>query len=295
MMNVIITISCETVESQSIQLDDAARVTAPGEFADLPLGKVHYEIEGNENAQTVVLLHGYSVPMYIWDNTFDALVNAGFRTLRLDLYGRGFSDRPQAKYDKDIFISQVTGLLEVLKISHPVDLVGMSMGGSISVAFADQYPEKVRKLVFIDTEFSSGSAPYPPDYEETGVRLMKEQASSMAESQLGDFYNPDRFPEWPAKYRVQMQFGGFFRAILSTSIHFYQTNFTELYERVGKQGRDVLIIWGKEDSNIPVEIGERIQTLMPGSKLVVIDVAGHLPHYEQPDKVNPVLIDFLKK
>ena len=288
--------SCEPEEEVIAQgLDDENRALAQGQFVELTNGKVHYEMSGDENAQTVVLLHGYSVPMYIWDNTFNPLVEAGFRVLRLDFYGRGFSDRRDLRYDKDLYIAQVSELLEALNITGPVDLVGMSMGGSIAVAFTDQYPEKVRKLLFIDTEFSSGSPPLPPDYMTTGVKLMREQAESMAEGQLGDFYNPDNFPGWPDKYKVQMQYEGFFRALISTSMYFYLTNFQEIYKRVGQQGRDILIVWGKNDMNIPVEVGEMVQSALPGSQMVVIDEAGHLPHYEQPDKVNPVLIEFLKK
>ncbi|MCH7783784.1 alpha/beta hydrolase, partial [candidate division KSB1 bacterium] len=211
--------SCEPEEEVIAQgLDDENRALAQGQFVELTNGKVHYEMSGDENAQTVVLLHGYSVPMYIWDKTFQPLVEAGFRVLRLDFYGRGFSDRRDLRYDKDLYIAQVSELLEALNITGPVDLVGMSMGGSIAVAFTDQYPEKVRKVIFIDTEFSSGSPPLPPDYMTTGVKLMREQAESMAEGQLGDFYNPDNFPGWPDKYKVQMQYEGFFRALISTSM-----------------------------------------------------------------------------
>jgi len=289
--------SCEPEKETAMAqgLDDVARGNAPGQFVELSNGMVHYEMSGDENAQTVVLLHGYSVPMYIWDMTFNPLVEAGFRVLRLDLYGRGFSDRRDLRYDKDLYISQISELLEALNITGPVDLIGMSMGGSISVAFTDQYPEKIRKIVFIDTEFSSGGTPYPPDFMTTGVRQLREGAESMAEGQLGDFYNPDKFPGWPDKYRVQMQYDGFFRALVSTSMYFYLTNFQEIYERVGQQGRDILIVWGNDDMNIPVEIGEMVQSVLRGSQLVVIEESGHLPHYEQPDKVNPVLIEFLKK
>lgn len=289
--------SCEPEEetAKAQGLDDEVRALAPGQFVELSNGSVHYELSGDENAQTVVLLHGYSVPMYIWDMTFNPLVEAGFRVLRLDLYGRGFSDRRDLRYDKDLYIAQVSDLLEALNITRPVDMVGMSMGGSISVAFADQYPEKVRKLIFIDTEFSSGGAPPAPDLLTTWTKQRREGAEAMADGQLGDFYNPDNFPGWPDRYRVQMQYDGFFRALASTSMYFYLTNFQEIYERVGQQGRDILIVWGKDDMNIPVEIGEMVQSVLLGSQMVVIEEAGHLPHYEQPDKVNPVLIEFLKK
>ena len=59
---------------ESQVLDAEARSSAPGRFVDLPDGVVHYEMGGPLNAQTVVLVHGFSVPYYIWDPTFEALV-----------------------------------------------------------------------------------------------------------------------------------------------------------------------------------------------------------------------------
>ena len=73
----------------------------------LSQGYVHYELGGPVGGEKVVLVHGLSVPYYIWDPTFDALTEAGFRVLRYDLYGRGFSDRPKLRYDADLFDEQL--------------------------------------------------------------------------------------------------------------------------------------------------------------------------------------------
>src|SRR5262245_33250510 len=61
-------------------------------------GLVHYQI-GGAGRVPVVLIHGVSGPMAVWDKTYAALVSAGFRVLRYDLYGRGWSDRPAVSYD----------------------------------------------------------------------------------------------------------------------------------------------------------------------------------------------------
>ncbi len=82
-------------DQEKITLSDTVRVSLPGQFVKLPLGVVHYELAGPENAPTVVLVHGFSVPYYIWDPTFEALTRAGFRVLRYDLYGRGFRTGPK--------------------------------------------------------------------------------------------------------------------------------------------------------------------------------------------------------
>ena len=59
------------------RLDDAARKAAPGKFVRLSDGVTHYKLDGPETGRTVVLVHGFSVPMYIWDSTASALASAG--------------------------------------------------------------------------------------------------------------------------------------------------------------------------------------------------------------------------
>src|SRR4051794_38120912 len=84
-------------------LDDAARASAPGSFVHLSSGVTHYELRGPAAARTVVLVHGFSVPYYIWDSTTAALEANGFRVLRYDELGRGLSDRPNAAYDASLY------------------------------------------------------------------------------------------------------------------------------------------------------------------------------------------------
>ena len=120
-------------------LDDAARQQAHGQFIELSDGVVHYQLAGPPQGRTVVLVHGLITPSFIWDYNVPALTEAGFRVLRYDHYGRGFSDRPEVRYDRDLFDRQLLELLQRLNIEQPVDLVGLSMGGAVAVTFTDRH------------------------------------------------------------------------------------------------------------------------------------------------------------
>lgn len=54
-----------------------------------------------------------------------------------------------------------------------------------------------------------------------------------------------------------------------------------------------LIVWGREDRAIPLEVGERLRALLPDAQWMVLDSAGHLPNYEQAEDFNRIVIDFL--
>src|SRR6476646_6649782 len=131
------------------ELDEAVRARMPGLFAKLSDGYTHYEIGGPPNGRVVVLAAGFSVPYYIWDPTFAALTGAGFRVLRYDYYGRGYSDRPDIPFTQDLYVRQLTQLLEFLHITQPVDLAGLSFGGSVITTIADRHPSRVRSLVYM--------------------------------------------------------------------------------------------------------------------------------------------------
>jgi pimeloyl-ACP methyl ester carboxylesterase len=76
------------------ELNEQTREQLDGEFIELSGGMTHFELRGEKGAKTIVLVHGNAVPYASWDNTVDALVEAGFRVLRYDVFGHGFSDRP---------------------------------------------------------------------------------------------------------------------------------------------------------------------------------------------------------
>lgn len=87
-------------------LTTAERKNIDGKFIKLSQGITHYQLEGPENGEVVILVHGFSVPYYIWDGTYEFLVKNGYKVLRYDMYGRGYSDRPVTVYNKNLYNTQ---------------------------------------------------------------------------------------------------------------------------------------------------------------------------------------------
>jgi pimeloyl-ACP methyl ester carboxylesterase len=290
-------ISYTLADQEKITLSDTVRATLPGQFVKLPLGVVHYELTGPDNAPTVVLVHGFSVPYYIWDPTFEALTQAGFRVLRYDLYGRGFSDRPEKTYNLDLFDTQLEELLPALDIQGPVDLVGLSMGGPIVAKYANHHPGQVRSLILIDPEVASVSTQriFPLNIPLVGEYIMGVYVApvELPTTQSDDFYNPDRFPNWEAMYRVQLQYKGFRQAILSTIRAQPGMDSLAEFGVFGRQNLPTLLIWGREDKSVSSAEMQQLVQLIPGIDYHIIEKAGHIPQYERPEIVNPLLIEFL--
>ena len=279
-------------------LDSAARAAAPGAFASLADGYTHYEVGGPaaDAGHVVVLAAGFSVPYYIWDPTFKALTNAGFRVLRYDYYGRGYSDRPAIPFDDEMYVRQLDQLLKEVRITEPIDLAGLSFGGSFITSFADKYPDRVRSLIYFDPSirrpYQLSLFEHIPFVWNYFTVLLDERF--WADDQLTDFLHPDRFPDWPARYREQMQFKGFRQSRLSEIASNANVDQSDQLRRVGQHPRPVLVVWGRQDTTVPFEESEYLMSELPQARLVAVEGSGHLPQWEQPDIVHPELIEFLK-
>jgi len=291
-----VAITYATRNPEHSDLDAAARRGVPGRFVALGDGITHYDVQGPDTGQRVLLAHGFSVPSYIWDSTVTALTGAGFRVARYDYYGRGFSDRPAVRYTADLFDRQMLQLLDSLGWNGPVDIVGLSMGGPVTAEFVGRHPERVRSLTLIDPAAGPRDAP-PVPFRLPLVGPVLWQAfavPTMAAGQVTDFVEPAKWPDWPDRYRVQMQYRGFGRALLSTLTEGAGTTLDSVYARVGALGKPTLLIWGKQDSTVSIENAESVRKAIPQAQYHPIDSAGHLPHMERTDVVNPLLIAFLR-
>src|SRR5215471_4219505 len=239
---------------------DAARSHLPGQFARLGDGYTHYEVGGPAGGRTVVLAAGFSVPYYIWDPTFKALTTAGFHVLRYDYYGRGYSDRPAIPFSDDMYVRQLDELLKYVHVTGPIDLVGISFGGSFITSFADTYPDRVQSLVYFDPSIRR---PYQLSMSEQMPRVWNYLTVVLNErfwphDQLGDFLHPEHFPDWTRRYREQMGFKGFRRSRLLEISSNADADQTDEFASVGQHPRPVLVIWGKEDRTVPFEESEYV-------------------------------------
>jgi len=279
------------------ELNDDTRKDAGGSFIPLTDGVTHYELSGPANGKPVVLVHGFSVPYFIFDIPFEFLVKSGFRVLRYDLFGRGFSDRPRTAYNIQLFVRQLKELLDALNFKD-IALLGLSMGGPITASFVREYPGYVSKHVLIDpagvqqTVLGRGiEALKLPIVGELAFGLFGSEV--MVKSLASDLFNPEAVEFFQNQYKIQMQFKGFKRALLSTMRSGMLDSFYETYAEVGRQRKPTLLFWGRDDKTTPFANSEILLTALPHAEFYAVENCGHIPHFEKPEIVNPLLLEFL--
>ena len=290
------------MEYETIEITNEVRGSLPGEFIALSDGYVHYDLAGPEDGEVVVLVHGFSAGAFVWDNNFDYLVAEGFQVLRFDLYGRGFSDRPQVRYNFDLFTRQLYELVHKLGLTQgKFNLVGLSMGGGVCVIFTDLYQELVNRISLIDPMgFSIGGYSNRILYglmKMPGLNwLLKRYMNHefLLESQKEDFPESTVIDDYLNKYREQLRYKGFLRAIHSTASNLEFTGLRDSYERIGKRV-PMQLFWGAEDKTLPFHISKEVLEAVPSIKFHPVMHAGHQPQYSHAQDVNRQLVEFLKQ
>lgn len=283
-------------DTERYTLDEAARENVAGSFVQLSDGITHYELGGPDSGKVVVLVHGFSVPYYIWDSTYVKLVHDGYRVLRYDEYGRGFSDRPDKVYEASFLRQQLEELLAALNIQSVHAIAGLSFGGPVVTDFVIHHPSQVDKVILVDPFYPlENEKPTKSFYPESLIEVkMALSPEDMVNGQLTDLKYPERFPQWTEQYKVQMQYKGFRHALISTRLHYATPETMRAnYKELNELHKPILLIWGKDDNTTPFASSDELRKIVT-TEFMPVDDAAHLPHMEKASEVNERIIEFLK-
>jgi len=286
----------EQTDFETISKDENFRSgIKSGSFAKLSAGYTYYEFENRDADTLLVMVHGFSVPSYIWDSTYNAAISRGYGALRYDVYGRGYSDNPDVVYDAALYSAQLYDLLTTLNINKKINLLGLSYGGRTISAFAFQYPDRIQNLIYVDPagfETVTDDVSYPVMVSDEEIQSFKQSDNytNMASGQLGDFYDATPFAGWDKKYEEMMKFKGFVNALISTRKN--SPSMENEHRKIAASGLPVFAIWGEHDTVVKLEeVRDNLMDRIPKVELFVLPKAGHLPHMEQAAMFNSILFD----
>ena len=288
--------SCSNPNYENVLKDDSFRKTInSGNFAELSNGFTYYNIDNRFNENTLVFIHGFSVPSYIWEKTYNSAKEKGFKVIKLDLYGRGFSDNPDLDYTDELFANQVIELLQELQITNATFL-GLSNGGRVISKLADIKPNMVEKLVYVSaSSFNNHKNSADKNVSKDEINeFIKNRYPTISSGQLSDFKYPENYPLWDDKYEELLKFKGFARALISTLKN--HRNLDLENKEISDSNKKVYTIWGDSDSVVVYnDIKEKLNKLMPNRFEYTVPNSGHLPHIENQIDFERYLFDVVLK
>ena len=268
--------------------------TENSNIVQLSNGFTYYKLENKEtNTIPVVLVHGFSVPSYIWDSTFKLLSDKGYFVISLDLYGRGFSENIDEFYTDELFANQVIELLQKLNVES-AKFLGLSNGGRVISKIADIDSSIVEELIYV----ASSGFKYVDELNDKSVseievsNFIKNNYPTISEGQLLDFKYPEKHSGWDIKYEELLRYKGFAKALISTRKNHYTMD--TIHSKIQNSDIPVFTIWGDSDQVVLYkDFEKRIDSILPKRKEFFILDSGHLPHMENPNEFNKILLSIL--
>ncbi len=240
----------------------------------------------------VVLLHGGTGdPESYWSPQIPVL-SERFRLILTQYPGYGDEAGGDAPFSIPSCAAHVRGLLDELEIER-ASLVGLSLGGAVSLQFALDYPDRVRRLVLADTMSGVWTQKFRRfiDHaligaiEQGGHDLMFELnlIFAFSERYLGE--NEGLFEQQKQAWRSMdvARYTAMLRAIRDWSVD----------DRLGEIQAPALVLWGSEDIEIPRVYSERLASALPHAILSVIDGSGHKSCADRPEAFNKAVLAFL--
>jgi haloalkane dehalogenase len=250
--------------------------------------------DGEELGAPVVLVHGFPESSLMWESVMAELARAGRRAVAPDLFGLGDSgDDAPTTFERNL--EAFGRFIDALELDR-VALVVHDWGGFVGLAWACDHPDRVDALVISDTGFFADGK-----WHEMGKAMRSEQGEELvAALDRGGFAGllesaaPGAFDDAKIDaYWKPFEDGPGRRATLD----FYRSmDFEKLEPWQGKLrelGVPTLILWGADDRFAPLKAAQRFEREIPGSRLVVIEGAGHFVYDEQPERSARALAGFL--
>jgi len=260
--------------------------------------RMHYVDEGE--GEPVLLLHGEPTWSYLWRNIVPQLPG---RKVAPDLIGFGRSDKPEeiGWYSYDRHVASISALVDALDL-RDLTLVVHDWGGPIGLRFAVEHPDRVARLVVLNTAIGGGRAP-----SETWLRFRDAVRSAGGALDIGRLVAAgtanglsdevraaydDCFPTPESKAGAL----AFPELVPAEPEHPNTEPMNHVREALRSWHKPALVVWGAEDRVLPLAVAHMFVDLLPNAEgPVEIAGASHFLQEDRPDEVAGAIRDFLAR
>ncbi|GKX67940.1 alpha/beta fold hydrolase [Inconstantimicrobium mannanitabidum] len=256
-------------------------------FAKVNGTSLNYEMAGEGEA--IVLIHSGFTDLRLWDKQFD-FFSKSYKVIRYDVRGFGKSETPSKSFSH---IEDLKGLLNFLEVQR-VNLIGVSMGGSIAIDFTLEYPELVKSLIL--------SGPSLNGYQKLAGEVSTEVslATVSIASRDENFEKSVEFmintPIWrqnDAESQARLK-----NMFLDTSLEWALKDIEVVAnppaaERLHEIDKKTLLIIGSEDSEPIMKIAKFLEDGIVDLQRVDIKGTGHVPNLDKHEVFNQIVMEFL--
>jgi pimeloyl-ACP methyl ester carboxylesterase len=270
-----------------------------GEYLNVKGLKIRYLVMGS--GPQVLLLHGFGGFLETWAFNIPPL-SGRYRVYAIDLPGHGLSDRPDNSYNPAFAVASANDILEALGIEQAT-LIGHSLGGAVSINIALSLPERVSRLVLIDSAGLSRRLPWL--YRLSSLPVLGNILMELAVEPALEISIKRLFSDSPVLPREMIDIilkNASQPGVKETLLRILRQNIglrgprpgALLIERLPQLKVPALFVHGAQDRVFPLEHVRDAFSMAPNSRVKIFDQCGHCPHIEKPLEFNETVMEFLK-
>ncbi len=254
-------------------------------FVELDGLTVHVQTDGPPQGEAVLLLHSLGTDLHVWDPQAAALARA-HRVIRPDLRGHGLTEAPAGGYTMERLARDGLALLEALGVPR-AHVCGVSIGGRIAMEMAAIAPDRVSSLVLCDTALEFR----PPEVWQQRMDAVAQGGMAAVADAVMDRWVVDR--SLPSSKGLR-------RMLLRTDPAGYAgcaaaLRDTRASDVAGRIGCPATVVVGDKDASTPPSAAEAVRDAIPGSEMVLIAGAAHIPTFEREAAVTRALVGHMQK
>ena len=250
-----------------------------------------YNESGPKDAPPVIFIHGFPFDKSMWDGQLDALGDKN-RCIAYDIRGYGQTESGDEDFSIELFADDLDRFMDLMQIPQAV-ICGLSMGGYIALRAYEKYPGRFRGMILCDTQCIADT----PEGKEKRYKTIEQIESSglneYAEGSIKNLFSENSLQnKKPVVEEIKNTIlGSSPQSIIQTLKAL--ANRTETCSTLSDVNIPVLIICGSDDKITPPVRAEFLNQNISGSKLMIINGAGHLTPLEQPEEFNGAVKNFL--
>jgi len=240
----------------------------------------------------VVLLHAFPLSLAMWQPQRDAL-KGSCRLITPDLPGFGSSPLSEGTLTVESMADAVAALLDHLGVGDKVILGGVSMGGYVAFAFVRKYADRLRGLILCDTRAEPDDDAARANRDKLIAFAQVNPASAVVEQMLPKLLGPRTHASRSEVVEMVKQIGSAQRPEGIVAALKMLRDRPDSRPTLAAVRVPTLIVVGSDDALTPPSVSESMARQIAGSRLVVIDGAGHLSNLERPEAFGEAVTAFV--
>ncbi|MFH5208920.1 alpha/beta fold hydrolase [Antrihabitans sp. NCIMB 15449] len=246
---------------------------------------------------SLILVHGTGGHLEAYARNVRDLAK-DFHLVLYDMPGHGYSDKPDRPYTIDYLSDHLVALMDALSIDR-ADLSGESLGGWVAAWTAAHHPTRVRGMVLNTPGNITNKPEVMAGLKESSMKAVREANPQTVRARVEWLFHDtslvtDELVGLRLRIYSQSGFETAMANILAVQDWEYRRPFVWSPTWCDRILAPTLLLWTDHDPTAAVEEASLLETLISGSRLEVIEGAGHWPQWEKPDEFNEAHIRFLK-